>query len=370
MEKDKRLMDGTKMLWHMDRVKEFYDKGKRVNPILINMGATKMCNANCVYCYGSFQGKDQVSSIAQKPLFDLFYYAPKLGVKAIEIIGDGEPTLNPHIYDAMQIGKMEGLDIAFSTNGILLDNNKKRENILRNNKWMRFNLSAGTREGYKKIHRVDKFNQVVKNISEMVKLKEIHKYTCDIGLQAVYVPGLMDRDIIEESLLAGDLGVDYLVIKQCSLPEVEKHVGGTQRSVCDISFDINEYSNPKIQGILKSCENAFTKKTKIIVKWNFMEMGKRRPYDHCVDVPFIFQVSGNGKAYPCGYLFGNKEFEYGDLNKQSLEEILKSDNYWKIIDRMIKKFDVHKDCAGCCRHDKINEFISNYLEKPKGVNFI
>ena len=358
----KRLMDGTKILWHMDRVREFYDEGKRISPLLINLGASKKCNANCIYCYGNFQGKDQVSSIAREPLLNLFSSAAGLGVKAIEIIGDGEPTLNPHIYDAMDAGKKEGLDMAFSTNGILLNDDEKRENVLRNNKWMRFNLSAGTKEGYKKIHRVDQFDRVVDNIKAMVKLKKEKGYECDIGLQAVYVPGLMDEEMIAESKLAVELGVDYLVIKQCSLPE-----DGT---VADVSFDVKDYDKPEVIKILKDCEAMSTDKTEIVVKWSFMEIGKKRPYNHCVDVPLLFQVSGNGKCYPCGYLFGDERYEYGDLNKQSLAEILNSERYWGIINKMINEFNVHKDCQGCCRHDEINEFISNYLNKPKGMNFI
>ena len=94
------------------------------------------------------------------------------------------------------------------------------------------------------------------------------------------------------------------------------------------------------------------------------------PYDHCVDAPLLFQVSGNGKCYPCGYLFGDERYEYGDLNKNTLEEILDSDKYWEIVDHMIKKFDVNKQCQGECRHDKSNEFISDYINKPKGINFI
>ncbi len=363
MMEDKRMMDSTKIIHHMDRVREFYDEGKRIAPILINLGATKKCNANCVYCFGNFQGKDQVSSIAREPLLHLFYSAPELGIKALEIIGDGEPTLNPHIYSAMDVGKGGGLDMAFSTNGILLDDNTKRNNVLRNNKWMRFNLSTGTREGYKKIHRVDKFDKVVENINEIVKLKYIHGYECDIGLQCVFVPGLMNKDVVDLSKLALRTGVDYLVIKQCSLPEDNKKVS-------DVSFNVNDYDKPEVVDILKQCESMSTPKTNIVVKWNFMDISKRKPYNRCVDVPLLFQVSGDGKCYPCGYLFRDERYEYGDLNTQSLKEIIESDKYWNIVDTMINKFDVHTDCSGACRHDKINEFIWNYLQKPKSINFI
>ena len=51
----KRLMDGTKMLWHMDRIIQHYDKGERVAPVHIDMGLTKFCNVNCVFCYGVYQ---------------------------------------------------------------------------------------------------------------------------------------------------------------------------------------------------------------------------------------------------------------------------------------------------------------------------
>ncbi len=359
----KRLMDSNKMLWHMDRVIDYYDKGIKVPPILINMGATKKCNANCVYCYGEFQGKDQRSTIAKKPLFNLFEQAPRIGVKAMEIIGDGEPTLNPHIYDAMDIGKEGGLDMSFSTNGILLDDDRKREAILRNCEWMRFNLSAGTPTGYKKIHRVDKFDKVVENIEALVDMKQKRGYKCDVGLQAVYVPKLMDEEMIKESELAQKLGVDYFLIKQCSLPEKDSSVGA-------VSFDVSDYRSSRTRDVLKQCESFSSDKTDVVVKWNYMDMERERPYEHCVDIPLIFQISGNGKCYPCGFLFGNDKYLYGDLNDTPIEEIVGSDRYWKIVDDMVNNFDVNKDCTGCCRHDGINRFISEYLDKPNAVNFI
>ena len=48
----KRLMDGTKMLWHMDRIIDHFDKNKRVAPVHIDMGIAKFCNVNCIFCYG------------------------------------------------------------------------------------------------------------------------------------------------------------------------------------------------------------------------------------------------------------------------------------------------------------------------------
>jgi len=354
-------MNGTKLLWHMDRVHEHFRDGKRIAPLYIDMGATKTCNINCVYCYGAYQNMSG-EHIKKDALISLFETAPKIGIKGIGLIGDGEPTCNPHIYEAMDVGKKNGLDIAISTNGLLLTDDKKIENILRNCTWMRFNLSAGTKEGYLKIHRVDGFDILLKNIRRMIELKKEKGYKCEIGLQSVYVPGMMDEEMIVEAKLAVELGVDYFLIKQCSLPEGNE-------SVNDIKFDIKDYNSPRVKEVLDICEATSTDNTKIIAKRVLMEQEGKRPYDGCLGIPLLVQISGNGDVFPCGHLFGKKEFLMGNIHDNNIKEIIESEKYWEVIKTM-KNFDVHNDCKGACRQDKINEFIYNYVNPPRGINFI
>ncbi len=376
----KRRMDGCKMLWHLETADRHFKNNERIAPIYIDMGATKMCNIKCVYCYGNYQ-KMTGEKIEESSLIKLFEDAPRIGIKGIGLIGDGEPTLNPALYDAMNAGKAKGLDIAISTNGVLLNTDEKRENILRNCVWMRFNLSAGTREGYKKIHGVDRWNLVTDNIREMVKLKNKKDYDCEIGLQSVFIPGLMNDEIVKETEFALDAGVDYFLIKQCSLPD-EGQSGMMQ-------FDLKDYDDPEIQRALEMVESMSTDTTDIVPKWNLMELKGKRPYEGCLGIPFLLQISGNGKVYPCGNLFGryNDRYLMGDLHSNSMEEIIKSERYWEVIEQM-KTFDVHRDCKGQCRQDKINEFLYDYVSKgrcrqdkinefwdeyiapPRGINFI
>ena len=361
IDKEHRMND-SKMLWHMDRVKKYFDEGKRIPPILMDVGATKFCNIRCVYCIGQYQ-KMSSAQLSKRAIVDLFETSPKIGIKAIALIGDGEPTLNPHIYEAMNAGKNNGLDICTTTNGVLLDDDDKIRNVLRNCTWMKYSLSAGTREGYKEIHRVDKFDTVVRNIERMVELKEKGNYKCEVGLQSVYVPGLMDKEMIEESKLAIRLGVDHFLIKQCSLPE-------KNNKVADVKFEHKQYLEEKIIETLKECESMSTEKTKIIPKWVLMNQEQgNKPYESCLASPFLPQISGNGKMYPCGRLFINDKYLMGDIEKQSIKEIIESERYWEVID-MMKKFKVDVDCVGCCRQDKINEFCDEYVNTPKGVNFI
>jgi MoaA/NifB/PqqE/SkfB family radical SAM enzyme len=353
----KFLFDGHKGIFHMDRIYDHYRDGKRIAPVHIDLGATKLCNARCVYCYGHFQ-KMTGDIIPREVIIKLLHDAPLLGVRSMTITGDGENTLNPAVYDAVKIGKENGLDIGFATNGILL-NDEQITTLLQTCVWVRFNLSAISREGYHKIHGVDKQEVVIKNIKRMVEIKKDIGSNTTIGLQMVLIPDALP-EVIPISKFAVDNGIDYFVIKQFSDPGCE-----------ELSrFALTWYDKPDVMAILKSAEDISNNETKIIPKWNTIHAKGIREYDHCVDCPLLFQISGSSKCYPCGFLFGNEKYCYGDLKKQSLKEILDSDRYWDIIKDLRYRFDVHTECRGACRHDALNKFITEYLQPIEHINFI
>ena len=349
--------DGCKLLWFMDRVEAHFKYGKRIYPLHIDIGATKICNAKCIYCYGIHQ-KMSNDIIPRIPLINLFADAPTIGIKSITVTGDGEPTLNPHIYEALGIGWANGLDIGFATNGIEL-NEDKIEQILHTCTWLRFNLSAIGHAGYKSLHGVQQWERVQANIKLAIKIKKESGYKCTIGLQMVLVPQALNY-VVPQAKWASAIGVDYFVIKQFSDP------GCKEMS----QFNLNWYDNPDTIQKLKVAEAQSTDKTKIIAKWGMIKLKGKRPYDKCLDVPLLFQISGSSKCYPCGFLFGNDKYCYGDLKDNSLKEILDSERYWEVIEYMQTKFNVHKDCTGCCRHDFTNKFIHDYMNPPEHLNFI
>lgn len=365
----KRRMDDTKMIWHMDRVHAYFERGERIAPIYIDMGITKACNIRCVYCYGVYQNLTG-DKIRPDVLIRFFEDAPKLGVKAISITGDGEPTLNSGLWEALETATKNGLETSISTNGLLLNTDSRIDCVLRNCTWMRFNISAGTKEGYKKIHTADAFDKLIPIIKRTVEMKKEKGYKCDIGLQTVFVPWLMNEEVIKLAELAVNIGVDYLVIKQCSLPVA--NIG-----VNEVEFNPRDSTHPDVVKVLEIAESMATPSTDIVVKWvqmlqqQTMSATGKRSYDGCLAPPFLLQISGNGKLYPCGHLFGKEgdKFVMGDLHKNTFKEILESDQYWNMVKQM-QEYDVHHGCFGQCRLDGVNEFLYDYTHPPMGVNFI
>ena len=54
-EHQKLILDGTKIGWHLERVKA-WERGERIAPITIDMALTRTCNYSCGFCYAIVLG--------------------------------------------------------------------------------------------------------------------------------------------------------------------------------------------------------------------------------------------------------------------------------------------------------------------------
>ncbi len=356
--------DGHKMMHHLDRIAA-WQAGEKFAPIHIDMGLTKFCNTACIYCYAVVQNMTKGTMIGRDALLRYIEDCGRLGVRSIGFIGDGEPTLNPAMYDATVLAKQLGIDTAMATNGIILDMDRADE-MLRDMTWIRFNLSAGDREGFKRVHQSteESFDLLVEKIKALVRTKKENNYQCTLGLQMVLIPECFDQ-VIKEAELGAELGVDYFVIKHCSDSEYK-----------EIGIDYDNYLS--IEDLLKDAETYSNDDYVVQVKWNkIMAAGESdlykngyRKYDVCYGTPFLLQISGNGKIYPCGPFFNKERFYIGDLHEQSFFDTVMGDRYWEVHQDVVESVDVHKDCAIGCRQDYVNKFLWDLKNGPEHVNFI
>lgn len=351
------LMDGCKLLWHQDKLED-YLRGYRITPITIDMGIHKACNIKCVYCYGVKQGKS-AEYIPTERLLMLADDAKEAGIRSIAIIGDGEPTMNKGLYPFVQRLADNGIDNAVATNGLLLNDNQI--SILCDNcTWIRFNISGVSNYDWVMGAPKGSFKKFEKIVHKAVVSSL--KTGCTIGLQMVLIPECFD-EVIPLAKKAIEWGVDYLVIKQFS-------DGGEGMP---IHIDVARYK--EVTNALQQAEGMSTEKTKIIAKWAAIDDtvsitgSKHWSFSKCNDLPFLFQISGNGGCYPCGYHFGNPEYCYGNVNSQRLADILKSERYWGIIEK-VANTPLEKLCTGQCRHceplkflDKLNKIYDGDLHK-------
>ena len=353
-------MEGHKLFWHMDRVCA-WQKGEQVVPLHMDIGISKGCTIGCVYCYGVFQGRigPQGSYIPREPLLRFMKDAAQLGIKAISITGEAEPTMNPHVYDAVACGKKAGLSLGLATWGGLLKPDKLAP-LADNLVWIRFNISAASPISYQKIHGTHKenFQKVIRNISQMVALKKKEKLPLTIGLQMVTMPWYA-KEAVKLAKLGKELGVDYLEIKHC-----------TETPTGELGVKFNEYAN--ITEILKKAEQYSTSNYDVIVRWKKITRGKKRNYDKCFCAGnFMLRMSGDGSIYPCAQFFDlrSEEFKAGNITEKSFKEIFHSARYKEVVQR-IQQLDVHHECCTGCKEDSINEFLWMLKNPPPHINFV
>lgn len=362
--KERYRFDGHKTLFHLDRV-QAWKEGKKFAPVHIDMGLTKFCNTACLYCYAVVQNMTRGTMIDREPLLRFIEDCGRLEVRSIGFIGDGEPTLNPALYEAVTLAKKVGVDTGMATNGLLLDMSHA-QNLLRDMTYIRFNLSAGTPEGFQRVHQSagKNFIELIEKIRALVKVKKEHNLPCTIGLQMVLIPECFDQ-VIATAKLGAELGVDYFVVKQCADSEYK-----------EIGINYDDYLN--IGETLRMAEAYSNPDYTVSVKWDKIDAASEtslykygiRKYDVCYGTPFLSQVSGNGKVYPCGPYFNKERFLMGDIQKESYYDMVMSERYWAVHKDISDSVDVHKDCSIGCRHDYVNKFLWDLKNPPEHINFI
>lgn len=354
METEKLILDGSKVLWHKERIEQWRN-GERFAPITIDCALTTRCSYRCIYCYGKMQCINQSENMDEQTILHFLEDAAEIGVKAISFVSDGESTCNPHLKKAIVYGKSLGLDMALGTNGFLLKD-EELEDILPCLTYLRFNISAGERDRYAYIHgcKQECYDKVVETMKQAVKIRNEKKLPVTIGMQMVLMPEFADQ-ILPLTNLGREIGVDYLVIKHCSDDE-----DGT------LGVDYEKYND--IIPVLKEAESRSTDKYQVSAKWSKILSHGKKNYCKCFGAPFILQMSGTGLVAPCGMFFNEKYKKYhiGNIKEQRFKDLFYSDRYWEVM-RMItdESFDPNRDCGTLCLQHKTNEALWDIYTNQK-----
>ena len=351
---DKYKIDSHKLIYHVPRVYQWL-QGEDIFPIYLEIGLFGGCNHRCIFCAFDFL-KYKPHAQDYKCLKKLIKDTAALGVKSILFSGEGEPLLYNRINQIVAFTKKQGIDVALSTNAVLLDRHKAK-NMLVNLSWMRVSLNAGTRKGYAKIHQTSKedFDKVISNLREAVKIKQKNKYNCTIGVQFLLISQNY-KEVLFLAKILNNIGVDYLAIK----PYTPHPLSNNKTSFIisrhrDIEEKLRCYSRDDFQIIFR---NRSIEKLK-----------EDKPYEYCLGLPFAAHISTDGNIYPCNAFVGKKDFIFGNINQESFVRIWRSQRRKNISKIVQTAWDVNK-CRKSCRLDEVNRYLWELKNPVTHVNFI
>jgi len=189
-------------------------------PEFLEIESTTRCNINppCIMCHTRmFRSSDRdIDAAVLEKIKKYTRYA-----KTVSLHGGGEPLMVPNLFDTVEhIDPLKTM-VIFSSNGLLLTENRCAEIIDRGVGYVNFSLDAANPETYDKIRHSD-FISVINNLKRLASIKKAR----GSRLPKFCLSMVIMKENIEETVefveLAHDVGADYVeFMKLGSLPEAQ-----------------------------------------------------------------------------------------------------------------------------------------------------
>ena len=363
---DENRIDSHKLMYHPGRVAQWHqagddwEKAKKVCPIYVEVSPTGSCNHRCEFCamdYVGYKPRSLSMDIMEKVLPEM----GQLGIKSIMFAGEGEPLLYTDINRLAKKTVEAGIDIAFTTNGVLL-RQKTIENLLPITAWIKVSIDAGTSKTYADIHNTKEsdFNKVIKNLKNAVSYKKSNNSLCSIGAQILLLPENFQEIDTLARLCRDDIGLDYLVIKPYS-----QHMFSITRRYCSLNYEL--LSEQAIHATRLSNDNF-----EVIYRseaTNNHDSGQNS-FSECNAVPFFWaHIMANHDVYACSAFLQDERFALGNLMQNSFREIWEGEKRKRLFKTMRTAFNVN-ECRINCRMSCINRYLWDFKFPHPHVNFI
>jgi MoaA/NifB/PqqE/SkfB family radical SAM enzyme len=336
-------------------------------PFVVEFDPTTNCNLACPDCIsGSLLNQGQIDRIRVKTLVREMIDA---GVRAVILIGGGEPMMHPDAGWMIREFGEAGVKIGITTNGLYLK--KHLDETARHASWVRVSMDAGTSETFNRIRPSrtgnSLFQAAVDNMRAYAKIKtgtlgysfmvfsEGNYGFKGVALSTEKVRNLSHittnaHEIFVAAKLARDIGCNYFEVKP--MYDVN-HFSVMQKDViADMVEEQIDYA--------KSLE---TENFRIIeaVKLRATLRGESnlepKPYHRCAVAHMRTLVTPSG-VYVCPYFRGDKLRMVGDIATTSFLDM------WNGAQRahIMEHLDPSVDCPMHCIRHESNLFIENVID--------
>jgi len=349
----KDFQDPRKIFHHLDRLYELQRTGD-TNPVHMTIGLTNYCNHKCPWCYINWYQAGRTSERsgagnarrravnADDRLIEAVGEAVEMGLKAVTIVGDGEPTLHKKFVPYLgQLADM-GLDIGLFSN-LSARNPKVTEAIADHCFFARCSLDAASAQVHRKSHGSDDYDLVIANLKKLLASRGASKRPV-IGIQ--FVTNQWNYwQLPAAAKTYRELGVDYMTIKPALKNELNP------------AHPANETPSEKVFDLMRQAEAEARQDFAVYAKFpQFREVlehktNDARYYGKCYATPISPYLDEDGSVELCGNLKG-RGFTMGNIHESSFQEIWSSSQRRECMARI----NLFK-CPSGCRLDPLNKVL-------------
>lgn len=315
--------------------------GQRLEvPLVVDLDPTTFCDLSCPECISKLIINN--GQLAKDRLATLALELAASSVKAVILIGGGEPLMHKSIGTVITTLGEAGIQLGLVTNGTLI--HRYLHEIAEHLSWIRVSMDAATEETHSLFRPSGRsapvFRQIVANMKALAKFKRgklgysfLLMYRLDSQGR---VMASNYHELAAAARLAKEIGCDYFEVKaffdeghfimempaemRNTLYEQMEQLPGLE----DDHFRVLESST--VQSLLQD-------EPRIKVK----------EYSRCLTTELRTTITPSG-VYVCPYHRGNKNARIGDIANESLAEM------WRKADTSI--VNPSMQCRfHCARHD-------------------
>jgi cyclic pyranopterin phosphate synthase len=363
--RDPFVIDGHKLHFHPGRVQEWlasggdWEKARRIFPIYVEVSPTGVCNHRCEFCALDFVGY-QARSLDADLLTARLEEMSRLGVKSVMFAGEGEPLLHKRMADIAVGAARAGLDTAFTTNAVLLDE-RFVERALEGVSWVKASINAGTSATYARIHRCkpEDFEKALGNMARAADFRRRKGLKTALGAQMVLLPENAD-EARELGRRSKEAGLDYLVVKPYS-----QHAKSITRKYEELRYE-------RLLALADELEALEGDGFHVVFRKHAMAKydDPDRLYTTCNAVPhFWAYIMSTGDVYGCSAYLTDERFRYGNINERGFAEIWEGEARARGLRYVLGELDI-AECRRNCRMDEVNRYLWALKHPPEHVNFI
>ncbi len=313
-------------------------------PYLVQLDITNACNTVCLYCmnYSKLGLKEEYSNSWKKTILDfetIQRVVPELkalGVKEIDVTGNGEPFAHPRCLQTIQLIKQHGMQCVVRTNGLLINRDVIDQLLEIGLDGIDLSLWAGTAAGYMEAHPGEderSFLKIKDWLTYLAQRRSQEKVKFKLKILNVIGHDTFRRT--EEMLsLAHEVKADYVVFKYVLSEFFKTEIAKQIKLTDDEKRELSEISR----------RSVYKKMVRNNLDFLIKSIDRSFRVNHCYFGWLYSRLTVTGEVIPC---CGCTEKTLGNFKESRVEDIWYGKKYDEFREKSknINTDAYFKDCA-------------------------
>lgn len=332
----------NKILYHGDILTRAL-QSQTVNPVMYEISLSGWCSEKCTYCFNmNNHSRQQLNEFQIRKVLEEI---KRLGGKAVEFSGGGEPLISPFAGKAISFAHDLGLSVGIITNGVFIDETLA-ETIAATVSYCRVSIDSVNPATFLNIRGTSHLPSSLNGLRWLVEKKKNSGGKLLIGAHIVWINQSIN-DIHQTADYFSESGIDFLQIRPVD------NVPGVKDTLRPMYSNIDL---EKLQALTSCFQKGSFQITTSADKWNEVIQGTpSKQYLGCPGANFTAAIGHDNYLYMCCSKFGNPAYRIGSLSNHSLEELLTSEKRKQFIQNID-----HTECLPQCRNHQLNKFVENF----------